>query len=402
MVISVKYFNSCTLYILLWVLYSLQGTLYASGSTISQGILLIFLLFSVYYTLMLNMKSRHLLPMFLKVLNIFVLMLTIYGGIALLDPTPLYVEDIIASAYPKHEFLKLAYVSLLPIFSFYYFHKQGMITEEVIRFVSLVLLIVTTCNFIDNQASMLAVAMSEHSSRDEFTNNIAYDFLQLLPMAFFWRKKPIVQYLFVAYIFVFIVIGMKRGAIAVGAVCFLWFVYRSMKSSRGWNRTIIVALTMALVAVGIRYVVDFYSTSDYFQQRLQQTIDGDSSGRDALYEALWDHFLNETSVSKILFGNGAMQTIKIGGNFAHNDWLEILTCHGILGIFIYLLYFATLVRQWVMVKRNPLVYNILGMTIIIMFASTLFSMSYNNLSLPISMCLGYCLFTYNKDGYECK
>lgn len=402
MVISVKYFNSCTLYILLWVLYSLQGTLYASGSIISQGLLLLFLLFSVYYTLILNIKYRHSLPSFLKVLNVFILMLTAYGVFAMLDPTPLYVEDIIASAYPKYEFLKLVYVSLMPIYGFYYFHRQGMLTEEILRFVSLILLIIVTFNFIDNQASMLAEAMSERSSRDEFTNNIAYDFLQLLPMAFFWRKRPIVQYLFVAYIFVFIVVGMKRGAIVIGAVCFLWFLYRSIKSSRGWNRAIVIVLTVAIAIFGFHYVVEFSSTSDYFQQRLQQTAEGDSSGRDMLYGRFWNHFINETSIIKILFGNGAMQTIRIAGNFAHNDWLEILTCHGVVGVFIYILYFIALIKHWLRSKTDNLVYNILGMTIIIMFASTLFSMSYNSLSLAVTICLGYCLSTYSRNGYERK
>jgi hypothetical protein len=402
MIIGKKYFNSCTLYILLWVLYSLQGTLYAEGSIISRGVLLLFLIFSGYYTLVLNMKYRHSLPVFFKVLNVFIFMLSAYGVFAIFDPTPIYVEDIIASAYPKHEFLKLIYVSLMPIYSFYYFHRQGMLTEENIRFASFVLLIVVTSNFIENQASMLAMAMSERSSREEFTNNISYDFLQLLPLAFFWRKKPLVQYLFVAYIFVFLVVGMKRGAIAIGAVCFLWFLYRNIKSSRGWNRAIVIVLTVAIAAFGVNYVVEFSSTSDYFQQRLQQTAEGNSSDRDVIFGTLWEHFLNEKSALNILFGNGAMQTISIAGNFAHNDWLEILICHGIVGIFIYILYFAALTSMCVKSRHNHLVYNILGMAIIIMFASTLFSMSYNSLNLGITLCLGYCLSEYNKNGYERK
>lgn len=233
--------------------------------------------------------------------------------------------------------------------------------------------------------------MDMGSTREEFTNNIAYNFLQLLPLAFFWNKKPLMQYLYAAYILVFLVAGMKRGALIIGAVCFLWFMYRSIKSSRGWNKAIVVLLAVAITIFGVNYVVEFSSTSDYFQQRLQQTAEGNSSGRDVIFGSLWEHFLNEQSALKILFGNGAMQTIKIIGNYAHNDWLEILICHGIVGVLIYILYFISLIKHWLKSKGNAVVYNVLGMTIAIMFASTLFSMSYNSLSLGITLCLGYCL-----------
>jgi O-antigen ligase len=173
-------------------------------------------------------------------------------------------------------------------------------------------------------------------------------------------------------------------------------MYRTWKLSSGKQKLVVSVLTIAIVIIGINYLSDFYANSDYFQHRMEQTAEGDSSGRDELYNTFWNHFLNEQSATKILFGNGAMQTISIGGNYAHNDWLEILICHGLLGFCIYLLYFITLIRCWLRSKNNQVVYSMLGMLILIMFSSTLFSMSYNSLSLSIAICLGYCLARQNE------
>ncbi len=394
MVINKQYFNSCTLYILLWILYKLQGTLYASGSIISQGLLAIFMLLSMYYVAIVNFGDKR-LPTFLKVLNVFLLMLTAYGLIAILDPTPIYFDRQLDAPAPKLDFLKTTYMSLLPIYVFYYFQKKGILTEQVIRVTSIVLLIVTTYSFIRMQNEMLAKAISEGSTREDFTNNVAYGFLKLLPMAFFWNKKPLMQYLLAAYIFVFLVVGMKRGALLIGALCLLYFMYRTWKYSSGKQRSIVSVLTVIIIVIGINYLSNFYTTSDFFRYRMEQTAAGDTSGRDELYGTLWDHFLNEKSATKILFGNGAMQTINIAGNYAHNDWIEIIICHGLLGIFVYILYFIALIRCWLRSIKNPMVYSMLGMLILIMFSLTLFSMSYNSLGLPISICLGYCMTQLN-------
>lgn len=395
MVIGKRYFNSCTFYILLWVLYKLQGTLYASGSMISQALLAIILSLSIYYVALVNFSGEK-LPSFLKILNVFLLMLTAYGIVAILDPTPIYFGNTLDTQAPKYEFLKTSYMSLLPIYVFYFFHNKGLLTEPIIRATAIILLIITTLNFIRYQNSMLAEAMSIRSTREDFTNNVAYQFLQLFPMVFFWNRKPLVQYLLTAYIFVFIAIGLKRGAMLIGAFCLMLFFYRVWKTSKGKQRWIVSILTVLIIVVGAYYLSDFYATSDYFQERMEQTAEGDSSGRDTLYGPLWEHFINETSLPKILSGNGAMQTINIVGNYAHNDWLEILTCHGLLGVFIYILYFIALIKHWLSSNKKTILFSMLGMIILILFSSTLFSMSYNSINLAISICLGYCLSQQKK------
>ena len=382
-----KYLNICNIYILLWCIYYLQGIVYASGSIISQMILLLLMLISGYYFIEVNISYR--IPSFLKVLNVFIGVMTIYGIFLILDPTPIYYSFTLSEQAGKIDFLKSLYISLLPIYSMYAFTKQGILKIESIQALTLVLIISTTLSYFRAEQEAIRKAIEIGSTREEFTNNTGYDFLSILPLVFFWNKKPILQYALLAFIFTFIVMGMKRGAIMIGLVCLIWFIYRTYKSSKS-NRSLIIFITSIAIICGVTYIIDFYNNSEYFQYRIEQTLEGNSSGRDDIYGSLWQYYINQDSLMHILFGNGAIQTVKIAGNYAHNDWLELLICQGLLGAVIYLAYFMSLYKSFKNSRNNALLYNILGMCLFIMFASSLFSMSYNSLSLSITLCLGYC------------
>lgn len=384
-----KYLNICNIYILLWCIYYLQGIVYASGGMISQMTLLLLMLISGYYFIEVNIRYR--IPSFLRVLNVFIGVMTIYGVILLLDPLPL-IGRYTTVQVSKLEFIKSIYISLLPIYSMYAFTKQGILKIESIQALTLVLIISTTLSYFREEQEALQKALEVGSMREEFTNNTGYNFLHIFPLLFFWNKKPILQYALLAFIFTFIVMGMKRGAIMIGLVCLIWFIYRTYKSSKS-NRSLIIFLTSIAIICGVAYLINFYNNSEYFQYRIEQTLEGNSSGRDNLYGSLWQYYINQNTLLNILIGNGAFQTVKIAGNFAHNDWLELLICQGFLGIIIYLAYFISLYKSFKNSRNNALLYNILGMCLFIMLASSIFSMSYNSLSLSITLCLGYCLAT---------
>jgi hypothetical protein len=186
----------------------------------------------------------------------------------------------------------------------------------------------------------------------------------------------------------------------IGAVCLVWFMYRMLVSSSKRIKIALVLLTIAMIIAGTYFIADFYTTSEYFQYRVDQTLEGSSSGRANIYSLLWRYFINQESLLNILFGNGAMMTIMIAGNYAHNDWLELAICQGLLGVVIYFGYFVSLFVAFRRSSSNSLVYNIWGMVLLITFASSLFSMSYNALSLSIALCMGYCLAKQNEYIYE--
>lgn len=139
---------------------------------------------------------------------------------------------------------------------------------------------------------------------------------------------------FLAVCFMFVMTGAKRGAIiCMGAVLLylIWWYYKDKHISLRTIASILVIITA--LGIGINY---YFTTDDYLQQRLQQTLEGNSSHRDVLYFILWNEWLNADLVTQ-LFGRGIAQTVPLAGNFAHNDWLELLTDEGLLGALIYLI-----------------------------------------------------------------
>lgn len=108
--------------------------------------------------------------------------------------------------------------------------------------------------------------------------------------------------------------------------------------------------------------------------------EGDSSGRDTIYSNLFNAWLN-SDIIHLLFGHGFGSTIYIsGGSWAHNDWLELLTNFGLLGVSIYLTLFATATKlafsEKLYIDKRILLLTILT----IWFFTTLVSMNYTNTS----------------------
>ncbi len=395
-----KIVNQCYIYIGLWILYNLQGTLYASGSILSRGLLAIVLTMSLYYFFYVNYQYK--ISSFFKVLNILLLVFTLYGGYNMLfgGQIRLTVGDIVS--IPNYYYLKDIYMSLLSVYGFFHFVKKGWLNEKKIRILSLLFVIVATANYLRSQQEAMTLALEEGSLQEGFTNNASYEFLYLLPILFFWRKRVIVLNILLCYMFYFIIMGMKRGAIIIGACVFIYMIYRIYMDSKGWTRCVIFLLTCFVLCVGFYFVQDIYFSSDYFQYRIEQTLEGESSNRDYIYTKFLDHFLHETSGLQFFFGGGANATVRIAGAYAHNDWLELAINQGVLGIVLYLSYFISLFR---VTRRNRLVWpqwmiSLFYIMILIIFTKSLFSMSYASLSISFSICLGYCLAFDNYNKYE--
>ena len=284
--------------------------------------------------------------------------------------------------------LKTVLISMLPIYAYYHFSRKGLITESNISRYLLCLLALATIMFIRKQNEL----MIQTTDVEEFTNNIAYDFLQLIPMLVFLKNKLIWQYTTLAYIVIFVLLGMKRGAILIGVLCLLYFIYQSYRIVSRKNKIRLVALVIIAI-VGLSYFAsDFIASSEYFQYRMEETLEGDTSGRNVIYSSLFNHVISRDSLGSILFGEGINHSVAIAGNYAHNDWLELAVNMGLLGILIYITYFTSLTRFTLNIKRyNRDKYVSLVLCLIVMFSTTLISMSYGSLSIGITLALGFNL-----------
>lgn len=388
--------NRCDWFIIVWVLYYFQGVLYSSGGAISTGLLGINLLVSINCAIKIWKMPNN--PPYIKGLNILVLMFTIYGfALILMSPSTIYYR-MSGMSIASYNYIKAIYLSILPIYAFYYFSLKGYLTAERLRLWTVVFCISCVVSYFINMQQAMEKLLESGSSAEETTINAGYLFLSLIPIWVLFRKNPLLQYAGLAFCMAFILIGMKRGAILIGGVVFLYLIWQIICNARGKQRVIVFLLTAVLAVAGVYFVIDMM-TSDYFLERLEATKEGNSSGRDSIYSFFWTYFTEKADVLHYLFGRGANGTLEIYEKAAHNDWLEIAVNQGLLGIIVYAFYWKKLYSTW-RKSTNIEAKTILALVGIIYFAQTLFSMSYGDMTYVSTSVLGYALATYKNPNIE--
>lgn len=380
------------IYLCLFMLYYLQGVLYKVGGILSQVLLVGVLSISLYYFVyaILNYK----LPTPLKILAILILIWTVYGFLPIMGFVGTLSREV-----RSFEYIKGMYMSMLPIYSFYVFARKGWLTEDLIKKWFFVFLVVAIANFYETQRAHQLLAIERGSSREEFTNNEGYFLLALLPLLPLFNKKPLMQYILLYVCMFFILMGFKRGAIFAGILCTVWMVYQTYKdngysiSLRRLKKTRLF-LFVFIVGVTIFLVQYVKSTSEFFNYRLQATIQGDSSGRDELYSIFWNSFINENNIIRFLFGRGTYGTLSISENYAHNDWLEIAIDNGLIVLLVFAAFWVNMFVYFFKAKRGTVTTIMLGCFIIIFFSKSIYSMFYSDVA-PFAACaLGYAMANY--------
>lgn len=383
-----KWLNKATAYIFAWSLYWTQGMLLPVGSIVSQLLVVVLLIISIYYVYVAN--TRYKLPVFFVGLNVLLAMFTVYGIFLILGGEQ-------AGPLSSFDYLKKIYLSLLPIYSFYVFSKEKMLTEGMMCWIIIFLFGVVTIMFFQDYQRQILEAMLRDSSAEEFTNNIGYYFLALIPTCVYLYKKPLLQYVALGYCVVFMIMGMKRGALFIGMICLVWFIWNNLNKANLKMKLGVVALSMVLCVFGYMFIQYQMENSLYFQKRIEETIEGNSSGRDNLYMFFADYFWNKTSPPQFLFGSGAKATIKISHHYAHNDWLEIAINQGVFGIVIYLFYWICFARTVVFGKYAYHERLSLQLLFVIFFFETFFSMSYGSMPINAAFVLGYSVAQEKKN-----
>jgi hypothetical protein len=378
-----KIINICNLYILIWCLYFLHW--YATGQVpILEGLSNVFLginmLISLYSTLAVIRKypMNSLMKVILLVLAVFI----VYGLLYIMGGDVIFFGG---KRINPGTYLVAPLRTFLPIITFFFFTKLGLLTEEVIRWWMIPFILLSVYCFYAAQF----VRYGEEAE-DLFTNGTGYLFASLFPFVYFFRSRAIYQYLIIGIIIFFAVLAVKRGALLVTFVCLLYFVYEKMRFSK-MSKRIGTLVLLTIVLLSVWYVSrDTLLNSDAFQRRVEDTLEGNDSNRSNLRHIQLTAYSSGT-LFQLLFGFGADGSLRISPNYAHNDWIEVLVDQGLFGFIIYFSFWATFFITWRRSKRNRQVYNILGMIFLSGLIRTAFSMWYSNSNMFVSLPFGYCL-----------
>lgn len=381
-----KIFNISNLYLLIIVMLQMQDVLYKGGELISKATIGLFVLVSMAMAVFVNLRYK--LPRYFHILNVFIIVLSIYGIFHMLSTEVDYVwaADAHTSSY---SYLLNIYMSLLPIYVFYFCTINGEMTLGKIQLWGVVLLAACVAHFY-----AFFMDSTDIVGVDEITNNLGYLFVGILPLLVFYQNRTILQYVLLAVCMIMVVFSMKRGAVLVALCSLVPFVFLLWKESSQIKRIVLCVLIFVFLVGAVYFIQYMLQTSEYFLTRIQDTMEGNSSLRDELYSKLWNYFTDKATLSEQLFGGGANATVYIARNYAHNDWLELLTNQGVFGVLIYICYWWQFIKTRNECNGIPelaLVKGGLTMCIVASGLMTLFSMSYAGLPIGMTMAIGICL-----------
>lgn len=352
------------------------GNLFPALDALSNVFLGINLAISSYCTIV--VISSYPLNSFVKATNILLVFFVVYGLISWL-----FGDDI--PGLSKGSYLIAALRTFLPIYTCYLFTKLGYVTERIIRSWFWIFLAETIIIYLSFRVVL------EVGGFDELrTNNRGYLFVALLPFIYFYRQKSWVQYLILATLVVFSVLSVKRGAILVislGAIYFFWNKFTHVSTYR---KILVFAVLALFVRLGTYFVGYLYRGSDFFQRRVEATLQGNTSRRDEIVGGLMDKYING-DVINMLLGYGADGTARTGV-FAHNDWVEMLFNQGPLGFLLFFYFWLVWFRIWrKQAVKNTEISFLIGLLFICNFPKTFFSMWYSATNIFVTLPIGYFL-----------
>lgn len=378
-------------FLLLFVIYYSQGLLYPSGSFISQSALFLYILISVFCFLKLIILKNK--PKFLSIWISFMILHCITFAFS-----PKVVYGILYEAIGEiniFDQFKGILIFLLSFIVAYYFAKKYQLSANVLIYFSVVFLVLavfrffyffTTISFYDNDSLIGNV-----------TNNTSYMVLSVCPyVPLIYSKNKLSAILVIFLISFLVILGAKRGAIISFTLVILSSVFYYLKSNK------ISIKTFSLVSIFIGAIIYFaynqYLSNEYLQKRFDATLEGNSSNRDIAYNTLFKFWSENDNIFVVLFGNGMAQTVSVWGNYAHNDWLELLINNGLLGVSMYFSLFASLLFSVAKLSLNPYYSLSAYLCLLIWFLKSLFSMGYMDLGSSIlTILLGFILGLNNNN-----
>lgn len=355
------------------IIYFLQGSLYPSGSIISQLTLTILISFNSFFGIKVLGTKRK--PIFISIWSIFIAIIII-GYLFAGDFTkPLFFGQ-----------LKNILYFMTALYPIYYWTTKGVITLKDLRIFSFVMLPVLIITFYTNETNLKV-----ELDREGVVNNASYMLVSLMPFLMLIKKRS-VSLMIIFLILSLLIIGSKRGALAIGMVTAMLIIYYNLKYIKGKNllskaRNMLVIV--GILSFGLYYLSEVIESNFYIFERIQKN----HSTRPENYLAIFNNWYNSSSFTELLFGYGYFSTPLYTPEevMAHNDWLEMLNDFGLFGFFLYAVLLYSFINAIKYHESIELKYMHLSIIIIWIFTSV-FSMWMNNYSNVIyAIAIGYII-----------
>jgi len=316
----------------LFLVYFAQGVLYAQGTIFSKVVFAIIILISVYYffkTLLMSGEKS----LFFKAWTVL-LLLNIFGFI---------FTGTISNSVQMSMFRGVL-LTLMIFYPFYFLSQRNMLkSKHLITFLLLMIPVIILRYFLVAEQ----ILDQRISDKIDVVNNTSYFFLGLMPYVFLIKQRKIFAVSIMLVLIFFIIQSSKRGALFSGVIGLLYFAYFQMRTIEKKNR-LKGYLYLTAGVFGISYFIFYlFSSNEYFILRMQSILEENSSGRDTIFMNLFKSWFESENLINLLFGYGFAASLKLSGtgNFAHNDWLELLSNYGLFGFVLNIIFFWAVLKE---------------------------------------------------------
>lgn len=383
-----KRYAQPTIYTIIALLYLCVGSIFKGNQNYTLPIHGLYLTLTFYYGFLCFIVCKLNGPM--KALAVVFFMHMIYGIVYLIVGVGFTLINDVEPSY----FLSKYFNSIASVFVYYYFSEKHLIDKKWFSYAVILFAIVVFFQHTFSQSKTAALLMRDVG---DFTDNSGYFFLAVMPAVVFLKKKPILMFSMIVYLFIMMLICAKRGAIICGAFVTIYVVFYMLRTSK--HKSWIFFLLVVFIFGICYYILNLLQDNLIFAQRFDDTMTGNDSNRSLLYSKIWDYFINHNSIFRFLIGNGPFAASRLIGGMAHNDWLEIALSMGILGVIIYVRYWYDQIRTYICVKKTGVDDTIVLAMASFMFINlmkTFFSMSLDDMMIYNTSVMGFCFSQCNE------
>lgn len=366
---------TCASLLIIVVLYFSQETITTSAIL---GRILLVLIYGISFSYLIKMTISS--EKFHRIMKLFILFLILN-----------FFGYLFSNDYLEFNIFKNVFLNFLPFFPFYYFARNNILTSKEISVVFFVLFPIFIIQFYQSTQNLKLDKFND----DYIVNNKVYLFIGLLPFVFLIKNR-IIAILSLMLTWFYIVQSAKRAAVLIGLVSFLLFVFYNFRRSdtkNEMNGLVRFSLISGAIILGYR----FFSENDFLITRMNEMLDGDSSGRDVIAKEAFQKWYNSGNVVNYLFGFGYNSVLHITGHVSHNDWLDMIVSYGIFGLFLYSSIYIVLIQEilskdWIMEKNRTLIL-LFSIAVITSMTSRWY---WSNFAYTQMIILPYLLATKNK------
>lgn len=365
-----------------YVVYSMRGGFYTSGGTLSRSMVLVVMLMGLYFTAYCMVHYYNRFGTFMKC-HLFMVLFAMLSW--------LLSDGVVYGSYVGRvttlDFMKNFLYPNLSFYTFYFLNKKFNLSAKTLLTWAVLIGIGTYFNMLYERATRLSALTWEAESTQIA---LGYTFAIMIPYAYF-IKRPYLRMAVAFVLFLITVFSAKRGAMVLGAMLLVVCYYYTFMIGNKWRKGKMLFMGLAVAVIGVFFAWNYISQNDFVMNRLAKMEEGDASGRDVMYARMIDYCLNLPDVFKFLFGGGVIHTVRVIGDYAHNDWLESFID---FGIFYTMAYFAFLVGLFREARRAKTEYRyiILSVALGLVFKSIL-SMGIYSMDQFLNFMLLVCVFT---------